>query len=737
VDEKQIAGVWLLMVDADRFKEVNDNFDWLVGNKVLQHIAKVVEEAAERPIFAGRADHTKGTGARGKKTNTYRVGGEEIMVILEGASSEEATEIAERIRRAVEKPISKIITEKAVQEAHDINPLAIDRLITVSIGVAPYVPGETLSSLLKRANAAEKTAKHDGRNQVVVAPAQSSSRLGKIVEGAVSLILMAASFFGGARAARAENKPTTAPPKNPSASLKSSIERPPLPSGVRIVQRQAREQRENLVLWQKALQNPLHPNPASWAQAEKDADMVDSKMDPGWAQAKVYFSKLRDLLAKGEIMGSQLVEYTQLLEDLNDKVLIPRGWLMLPSQDPTRFDLAQIHDQRLARLGVERPSGEPTSYTAVVYRGYLINLESGKTRPSGKIGTAFGSLTRPMVFLDLLTLASQIQDYHDLVDSKRPRTPEEMKSIEALRRDGFLQGNQLEKEFDQAYEKMVAGHELTHMLISRGSGYARSADEAFAYLSELRSQLRYTGLVEMITHSGKSYALLQVLVELSEAAGYTDLNPVLKNRDHDLNAYAGAVWTLHDRLWRLKNAQFDAIVKKAQLHLVREINAEASAANEAPYTAMEPIKSPLPEETRSGSLLHNLGAAVMPFAHLPDAFRTGVHHTGHTFLLQGSVQPITHLAIYFATVLLMYYVHALLMYFQSRQDRETRMEMVKVVVSRGAASKEKDGSDVYDDSNLKQAAGPWWNVRDFLARALHIRESLTRNPDQTVFRLAA
>jgi len=123
----------LLLCDLDHFKRVNDQLGHAAGDAVLQDVA-----------YTMRATLRAGD-------SIYRVGGEEILVVLPGAGEEEAVEIAQRLRDAV----------------RDRRPVGVS--VTISVGVAVSVPGELdTTGLVSRADAALYTAKAEGRDRVVV-----------------------------------------------------------------------------------------------------------------------------------------------------------------------------------------------------------------------------------------------------------------------------------------------------------------------------------------------------------------------------------------------------------------------------------------------------------------------------------------------------------------------------------------------------------------------------------------
>ncbi len=123
----------LLLCDLDNFKRVNDQLGHAAGDAVLQDVAYTMRATLQAGDMI------------------YRVGGEEILVILPGAGREDAIEIAERLRHAV----------------HDRRPVGVP--VTVSIGVAVSEPAAVdADDLVARADAALYAAKAGGRNIVYV-----------------------------------------------------------------------------------------------------------------------------------------------------------------------------------------------------------------------------------------------------------------------------------------------------------------------------------------------------------------------------------------------------------------------------------------------------------------------------------------------------------------------------------------------------------------------------------------
>jgi diguanylate cyclase (GGDEF)-like protein len=121
-----------LMVDLDRFKEVNDTLGHSVGDVVLKEAARLLAQGLRR------------------SDRLARFGGEEFLILLPETTGGAAVTVAERLR--------------ALLAARRVEPLG--RPLTASFGIATLQPGETAEILLNRADAAMLRAKRDGRNRV-------------------------------------------------------------------------------------------------------------------------------------------------------------------------------------------------------------------------------------------------------------------------------------------------------------------------------------------------------------------------------------------------------------------------------------------------------------------------------------------------------------------------------------------------------------------------------------------
>ena len=136
----------VLMLDLDRFKQINDTYGHAIGDAVLQHFAQLLRKAFRKVDMAAR------------------VGGEEFAVILPGSDLTAARTWAERLCEFVART-------PLVQDGKTIS-------ITVSIGAATMVPTDSdADTTLIRADDALYRAKENGRNQVETEADQSGARL--------------------------------------------------------------------------------------------------------------------------------------------------------------------------------------------------------------------------------------------------------------------------------------------------------------------------------------------------------------------------------------------------------------------------------------------------------------------------------------------------------------------------------------------------------------------------------
>lgn len=123
------------MIDIDHFKQVNDTYGHLAGDRILIAVAQSLVRSlrpSDMPV---------------------RFGGEEFSVFLPGTTEENAKVIAERIRRNVENMSITLHDESIIQ-------------VTVSIGFAERIENDTVASLIDRADKALYHAKENGRNRI-------------------------------------------------------------------------------------------------------------------------------------------------------------------------------------------------------------------------------------------------------------------------------------------------------------------------------------------------------------------------------------------------------------------------------------------------------------------------------------------------------------------------------------------------------------------------------------------
>lgn len=126
----------LMLIDIDRFKQVNDNYGHEAGDEAIKYLARILQEGTRGIDLAAR------------------IGGEEFAVILTETSLEGGVEVAERLRVAISEARIPVVGR-----------------IAASIGVAECPESAQISrDLMASADAALYEAKRNGRDRVSRAP---------------------------------------------------------------------------------------------------------------------------------------------------------------------------------------------------------------------------------------------------------------------------------------------------------------------------------------------------------------------------------------------------------------------------------------------------------------------------------------------------------------------------------------------------------------------------------------
>nr|WP_274519068.1 GGDEF domain-containing protein [Trabulsiella odontotermitis] len=129
----------VIVSDLDRFKRINDQYGHLQGDKVIQFVSRVLQNAVREEDVAAR------------------VGGEEFALLLTNTSATEAYNVAERIRQAI------------CQQDPKRSDGQLPEPITISMGVFTATEHDlSAEACVQRADQAMYAAKEAGRNRVMV-----------------------------------------------------------------------------------------------------------------------------------------------------------------------------------------------------------------------------------------------------------------------------------------------------------------------------------------------------------------------------------------------------------------------------------------------------------------------------------------------------------------------------------------------------------------------------------------
>lgn len=127
---------YIMMLDIDHFKSINDTYGHLIGDDVLKATATTITSAVRHGDIVGR------------------YGGEEFIVLLPTISQKNVIEIAEKIRKSI-----KNIVFKENKKTFSI---------TISIGIAQYIKDMDMDTLIGNADSALYQAKNSGRDNIVL-----------------------------------------------------------------------------------------------------------------------------------------------------------------------------------------------------------------------------------------------------------------------------------------------------------------------------------------------------------------------------------------------------------------------------------------------------------------------------------------------------------------------------------------------------------------------------------------
>ncbi len=136
--QKRYSSFALLMCDIDNFKKFNDSYGHLIGDDILRLVGATLRNHVRRGDVAAR------------------YGGDELALILWNTNLPHAIEIAEELRQAVS---ARELTRRSTKESMG--------RITISVGIAAYRMGDSVGSIIERADAALYWAKARGRNRVM------------------------------------------------------------------------------------------------------------------------------------------------------------------------------------------------------------------------------------------------------------------------------------------------------------------------------------------------------------------------------------------------------------------------------------------------------------------------------------------------------------------------------------------------------------------------------------------
>ncbi|MGM1327957.1 GGDEF domain-containing protein, partial [Klebsiella michiganensis] len=123
------------IIDIDHFKEINDSWGHMVGDRAIKHVAELLSDNIRSSDYI------------------FRYGGEEFLLVLVETGAAEAFTILERLRKKISQLAFSVGADNEIS-------------ITASIGYAVHTGHPDYNLLLRDADSALYVAKRDGRNCV-------------------------------------------------------------------------------------------------------------------------------------------------------------------------------------------------------------------------------------------------------------------------------------------------------------------------------------------------------------------------------------------------------------------------------------------------------------------------------------------------------------------------------------------------------------------------------------------
>ncbi len=122
----------ILMLDLDDFKDINDNYGHVVGDRILREVGKILAQKTREGDMAAR------------------LGGDEFAVLLVETNADEAVNIAQRF----------------IDSVKNIEIESREKPLTLSLGITEVKDDESIESLLARADKAMYKAKYAGKDNI-------------------------------------------------------------------------------------------------------------------------------------------------------------------------------------------------------------------------------------------------------------------------------------------------------------------------------------------------------------------------------------------------------------------------------------------------------------------------------------------------------------------------------------------------------------------------------------------
>jgi len=278
---------------------------------------------------------------------------------------------------------------------------------------------------------------------------------------------------------------------------------------------------------------------------------------------------------------------TKAIQDLNDELLIKRGWMLVLDPDVPIGEKERFRVARLLKAdpSVFEASSPHRTISSRLYAGFLLDSLGKDDLSFGAVMARFGTPERLDVFANEAVLRNAFEKYQNIAARSQHDTASNTLIYQALLRDGMLSDSGLNPLFRRVYFEDLVRHESgAHALsIAEDGGYANpSLGEAYCWVHHLQGRIMHVQSVnlQLMTemeiqriqkNAGpfriQNFIGLNVMATLARMMNREDLSVSL------LQLNTGAVNDIRESLWKLPQKTRADVITRSIAVISAKLNA--------------------------------------------------------------------------------------------------------------------------------------------------------------------